>query len=278
MKILLCFLLLVPAARCQDAREETITRTLRFSVSGTERSLLVDNIQGSIMVTSHEGETVEMTAIRRTRAKSEIKFQEAAEDVVLDIQEQRSRIEIVVDAPWRDRWNGRYSRGERYYGYEVSFDFELKVPKTLNLYLHTVNDGDIKVRDVNGEFEIKNVNGNVTMTGISGAGHASSVNGSLQIGFRVNPADECTFRTVNGSVEVFFQDPLAAELLLKTFNGKAYTDFDVTAAPRTIPTIKEKRGKKIYRGGDAYIVRTGGGGPQLAFDTLNGSIRILKHQ
>ncbi len=278
MKILLCLLLVIPAARCQDVREETITRTLRFPTTGSERSLLVDNVQGSIVVTAYDGETVEMTAIRRTRAKSDEKFREASEDVVLEIQELRSRLEVVVDAPWRDRWTHHDSRDYRYYGYDVSFDFALKVPRTLNLYLHTVNDGDIEVRDVNGSFEIKNVNGNVTMTGVSGSGHASSVNGSLRVGFKTNPEEECTFRTVNGSVEVSFQDPLAADLYLKTFNGKAYTDFDVTAAPKTVPAVSEKRGKKIYRAGDAYVVRSGGGGPRLAFDTLNGSIHILKHQ
>jgi DUF4097 and DUF4098 domain-containing protein YvlB len=160
----------------------------------------------------------------------------------------------------------------------VTFEFELKVPRTIDLYLHTVNDGDIEVRDVKGSFEIKNVNGNVTMTGISGSGNASSVNGSVTVGFRENPVDRCLFNTVNGGVEVSFQDPLSAELHLKTFNGKAYTDFDVTAAPKSIPRISEKRGRKIYRAGNAYVVRVGEGGPQLAFDTLNGSIHILKHQ
>ncbi len=278
MKIAICFFVLVSAAQCQDAREETITRTLRFPVAGTERSLLVDNMQGSILVSAHDGETVEMVVKRRTRAESDMKFQEANEDVSLDIREQRNRIEIIVEAPWRDRWGSTHHRGYRYYGYDVTFDFELKVPRNLDLYLHTVSDGDIGVRDVTGSYEIKNVNGDVRMSGISGSGHASSVNGSLTVGFRENPVDKCLFRTVNGGVEVSFQDPLSAELHLKTFNGKAYTDFDVTAAPRTIPTIKERRGKKTYRGGDAYVVRVGEGGPRLAFDTLNGSIHILKHQ
>lgn len=279
MKTLICLLVLASASHCQDSREEKITRTLRFPLSGPDQSLLVDNIQGSIIVTAHDGEAVEMTAIRRTRAKSEAKFQEAGEDVTLDIQEQRGRIEVIVQTPWKSRWwEGRRPSGYTYYGYDVTFEFEFKVPKNLNLYLHTVNDGDIEVRGVNGSFEIKNVNGSVTMNGISGAGHASSVNGSLRIGFNENPADECLFRTVNGSVEVSFQDPLSAELHLKTFNGKAYTDFDVTPAPKAIPKIKEKKGKRTYRTGDAYVVRVGEGGPQLAFDTLNGSIHILKHQ
>jgi len=278
MKIFICLFVLISAAQCQDAREETISRTIQFPEIGTGRSLLVDNVQGSIVVTVHDGQTVEMTAIRRTRAKSEAKFQEAGEDVMLDIQERRSRIEIVVETPWRSRWNDRRPHGYRYYGYDVTFDFELKVPKTIDLYLHTVNDGDIEVRDVSGSFEIKNVNGSVMMFGISGSGHASSVNGSLTVGFRENPVGKCVFRTVNGGVEVTFQDPLSAELHLKTFNGKAYTDFDVTAVPKTIPRIKEKRGKRVYRGGDDYVVRVGEGGPQLAFDTLNGSIHILKNQ
>jgi len=278
MKTFLCLFLVVPAAHCfQSDDEQVITRTLQFAGEPSSRSILVDNTHGSVTVKVHDAAAVELKAYRRTHYESPAKLREANEDVLLDIREQRNRIEITVDAPWRDRWEGNSYSGYRYYGYEVIFDFELMVPRTVDLYLRTVNDGEIEVEGVRGVFEIKNVNGGVTMKNIVGSGRFTTVNGSLRIDFSENPVDECLFRTVNGKIEVSFQDPLSADLMMKTFNGKAYTDFDVVGIPAMKPAARERRGRTVFKAGDAYAVRAGGGGPKLGFDTLNGSIYILKH-
>jgi len=278
MKVLLCLLILVPAAHCLQKQErEEIKRTLKFQDPGPTSRLLIDNTHGSIRVVGYDGTDVQFSAVRTTKADSERRLQEAKEDVTLDIKEHRDRIEIVVDAPWRSRWGGMNDRGYRYYGYAVSFDFEIKVPRTTGLYLRTVNDGDIEVKDVEGEFEIRNVNGDITMTNVAGSGRVGTVNGSLEVTFQKNPADDCFFHTVNGRVDVTFPENLSADIILKTFNGKAYTDFDFVPADRAKLRTTEKRGKKLFKLGDEYTVRVGEGGPQLAFDTLNGNINIKKY-
>jgi hypothetical protein len=64
---------------------------------------------------------------------------------------------------------------------------------------------------------------------------------------------------------------------LKTFNGKVYTDFDVSTLPQNQATVEERNGtRRIFRRGGSYAVRVGKGGPEFSFDTLNGSIYILK--
>lgn len=278
MKVLLCLLILVPAAHCfQKQDREEINRTLKFQNPGSSARVLVDNVYGSIKVTGYEGSEVQLHAVRTTKADSDRRLQEAKEDVVLDVREQRDRIEIVVDAPWRSRWGGAHDRGYRYYGYTVSFDFELKVPRAVKLFLRTINDGDIEVGDVEGEFEIKNVNGNIAMANIAGSGHISTVNGSVDVEFRSNPSADCSFSTVNGKVTATFPESLSAELVLKTFNGKAYTDFDFAPADRPKSAWQVKRGKKFFKLSDDYAVKVGDGGPQLAFDTLNGNIDIKKY-
>lgn len=278
MKTLLCLLLLVPAAHCfQKQEREEIKRTLKFQEPGPSTRLLVDNIHGSITVVAYDGSEVQLVAIRTTEAETDRRLQEAREDVTLDIKEHRDRIEIVVDAPWRSGWGEIRNRGYRYYGYTVSFDFELKVPKKTGLHLRTVNEGDIRVTDVEGEFEVRNVNGDVTMTNIAGSGMVGTVNGSLEVTFRKNPSNDCSFHTVNGKVDVTFPDNLSADIVLKTFNGNAYTDFDFVPADRPRLKMEEKRGRKLFRLGADYTVRVGEGGPQLAFDTLNGNINIKKY-
>lgn len=279
MKTFLCLLLLVPAAHCfQKEEREEIRRTLRFQEQKEPRRILIDNTHGSIVVTGYAADSVQLFAMRRTRAESDDKFREAMEDVKLELKEQRNRIEIIVEAPWRNKRGGMNYYGYRYYGYDVEFDFEVKVPKNVEIFLRTVNDGDIEVRNFDGPFEVKNVNGSVEMIDIAGSGRASTVNGSLRAVFRDNPTDDCAFQTVNGKVEVTFQEPLSAELELKTFNGNAYTEFDAIPLPRPPMVAQERKGKKVYRRENWYSVRVGEGGPRLSFDTLNGNIHILKHQ
>jgi hypothetical protein len=72
---------------------------------------------------------------------------------------------------------------------------------------------------------------------------------------------------------MFFQSGLSADLLFKTFNGQIYSDFDV--APRATPIeTEQKNGRYVYRSNRLQGGRTGQGGPQLSFDTLNGNIRL----
>ncbi|HEX9614470.1 MAG TPA: hypothetical protein VGA55_03160 [Bacteroidota bacterium] len=279
MKTLALIVTLVPAAHCfQSEDEQIISRTLHFSAEAQPRSLLVDNSNGSISVSAHDGDAVEFIVHRRTQFKSPDHLQEANEDVQLEIRERRNRIEAVVDAPWRNRWKGDGFYGYTYDGYEVKFDFTIKVPRNVNLFLRTVNDGDIEVQGVEGEFELNNVNGSIIADRIAGSGRFIAVNGSLRIGFEKNPDGECLFRTINGKIEATFRESLSADLLLKTFNGNAYTDFDVVSLPALPPVVKSGKGRMAYKAGDFTSVRAGKGGPRLGFDTLNGCIYILKHE
>lgn len=279
MKILLCLILLVPAAHCfQKQDREEITKTLVFPEKGPAQRILVDNVYGSITIRGYDGDDVKLKAIRSTKAESDARLAEAKEDVVLQIRERHDKIEIVVDAPWRFGKGSINDRGYRYYGYSVLFDFELQVPRKTGLYLRTVNDGDIEVSDVEGVFEVHNVNGNVSMTNIAGSGAVGTVNGTLDVTFSRNPSGDCDFRTVNGKVNVSFPKSLSADLILKTFNGKAYTDFDIAPLARREMKKEGNRRRTVYHIGNDYAVRIGDGGPQLAFDTLNGNINIRKNR
>src|SRR5262249_42802603 len=94
--------------------------------------------------------------------------------------------------------------------------------------------------------------------------------------FARNPTAKSSFKTVNGSIETSFRPNLSADVLLKTFNGAAYTDFAVTSLPAAAPAPERRNGKFIYRGNTFTGMRIGSGGPEFKYDTLNGSIRIIK--
>jgi hypothetical protein len=63
---------------------------------------------------------------------------------------------------------------------------------------------------------------------------------------------------------------------MKTLNGQVYTDFESTALA-SAEGIPERKGDMfVYRSNRAVAIRIGGGGVEHKFETVNGSIRILK--
>jgi hypothetical protein len=245
-------------------------------VSTDHRQLVVDNINGEINVVGYDGDTIELVSRKEIRAESNEKIEEAKQDVSLDIKEEKNKLILYVDAPWRAGEEGNY-KGWHYYGYDVIYDFDLKVPHKMSLFLKTVNHGKVMVRSVEGEFEVTNVNGGIEMSDINGPAVVKTVNGPIKVSFAENPGSGCSFKTINGKIEVVLHDGLNADMKLKTFNGKVYSDFEVSTLPQENKTVEEHNGsRRIYRRGDSSTVRVGKGGSELVFDTLNGSIYVLK--
>ncbi|MCU1275171.1 MAG: hypothetical protein JWO48_2602, partial [Bryobacterales bacterium] len=189
-------------------------------------------------------------------------------------------LRLYVDGPFRCKCrDGSVNyRGSRFYGYEVRFDFTVKVPRETNLRLRTVNHGDIRVENTSGNFDVDNINGGLELLDVSGSGHAYALNRPVKVLFARNPSAASDFGSLNGDVEVTFRPDLSADLWLKTFNGSAYTDFDVTALPSHPPAQEQHDGKFVFKGDRFFGVRVGRGGPALKFDAFNGNIEIRNRE
>ncbi len=258
------------------SEKEDIVRSFKLA-SPDHRQLVVDNIDGEIEVTGYDGETIELVAHRQFRGENEEKLAEAKREIRLDIKEEKNKLILYVDAPWRTGDRGINYKGWHYYGYDARFDFELKVPKRIGIFLSTVNHGTVMVNNIVGDCEVRNVNGGIEMEGIDGAASVRTVNGPVKVGFVKNPGADCSFKTVNGKIEVRLQDGLNCDMRLKTFNGHVYTDYDFTSVPGTERTKEERRGMRtVFRRNESYSARIGKGGPEFSFDTLNGNIYVLK--
>lgn len=256
--------------------KEDIQKTLKFSKTAKEKYLELENINGSINLVGYKGDEVKLIVHQTIEAESKKKVEVAKEKERLEISQKNDTILIYIDTPCR-RKNGSVNyKGSKYYGYKVTFDFELKVPVETNVDLKTINDGDIFVENVRGNFDVHNINGGVEMKGVAGAGKAYALNEDLKVVFSKNPSSDCYFGSLNGDVEVTLLDGLSADFRLKTFNGEAYTDFEVTHVPDITTTKESKKGKYIYKTNRRTRVRVGNGGPELLFDGFNGDIRILK--
>lgn len=258
--------------------------TIHKSFSGAHKLLTVDNVFGTIEVVGGQSDQVEIVVTKTLQAESKEKMETAKKEVTLDVTDQPDLLKLYVNGPFRcncdceDGCNhGCGSRGDR--GYRVKMDFQIQVPRKIDLTLKTVNSGRINVRDVIGSFAVSNVNGGIEMQDVGGgAARAKTVNGGVKVVFRENPKENSEFGTINGPVDLYFVHGLSADFRFKTFNGHIYTDFPMTSLPLRPARAENQGGKFIYKSDRYTGGRVGAGGPEIKADNLNGDIRVLERQ
>lgn len=257
--------------------ESTVSRTLRFDGSG-EHTLDVRTIQGSIRVIGADRTDVQLDVQRLVRAATDEDLDAADDEVVLDVIDGQPRIEAIVHEKDSEICGEESTRGHSSWQrprYVVTYDFAIEVPRDTRLRLCTINGRELLVEGTNGRFDLTNVNGRVIMAGVRGSGVAGTVNGAIIASFLEQPRETTAFKTTNGDVIVGFPMDLSADLKMKTFNGGLFTDFDVQALPQPAASVERRDGRFVYRSNQFTLVRVGRGGPELTFETFNGSVRVI---
>jgi hypothetical protein len=262
----------------RDERRES--RRLQFSGAGV-RTVDVRTVNGSIRVTGDGGGDVRFEAVTRVEAEDDAVLRTGLREVKVEAEERGDTVAVTVrDDGQNTCGDTNWQRGRAWWDrrrYTTSTDLTLQVPRDVRVRLCTVNGGIVTVSHVAGDFDVSNVNGKVSMTGLGGSGRAITVNGDLEASFVAAPRAESLFKTVNGTISATFPSNLSADLSLKTFNGALFTDFDTTPLPSAAQRVeRSERPKYVYRRGGVTRVRVGSGGPELAFDTLNGDVRIQR--
>jgi len=266
------------SSRYEVVDESTVTRTLVFAAGGG-RTLDVRNINGFIRVEGTSDSSVQMSIHKVIRAETRDDLAEA-QQVRLDFTDNSQRIGATVTEVNRqvcgERWNDREPEWRRP-RYNVRFDFTIRVPRDASLRLCTINGGDVIVTGTRGDFEVDNVNGLIEMRDVAGSGRAHTVNGPVTVAFTANPKQPSSFKSVNGNIDVSFPEGLAADFAMKTFNGGLFTDFDAQPLANPVAAAGERRnGRFVYRANEFTRVRVGNGGPEIAFETLNGNVRARR--
>ncbi len=256
--------------------QETIRKS--FNLGGAHKTLDIDDVTGSIEVVGGQSDQVQLVVNKTIRAESSAHMEAAKKEVTLDITDQPDLLKFYVNGPFRCRCNdgcsGRY--GDQ--GYSVRMDFQLQVPRNIDLNLKTVNGGHVNVRGITGKFQVHNVNGGVEMQDIAGSGKAGTVNGGVKVAFRENTRENSDFSTINGNVELAFVRGLSADFRFKTMNGGIYSDFEMTMLPPRNGSTERRNGKFIFRSDRFTGGRVGSGGPEIKAQNLNGDIRVLERQ
>jgi hypothetical protein len=255
--------------------QETIRK--QYNLGGAHKLLEVDNVFGSIEVVGGQSDQVQLVVTKTLRAESAARMESAKKEVTLDVSEEPDLLKFYVNGPFRcncsDGCNGWH--GDR--GYMVKMDFQLQVPRNIDLKLKTVNSGHVNVRDVKGNFSVHNVNGGIDLQDVGGGkALARTVNGGVKVVFRENPKESSDFGTINGNVDLYFIRGLSADFRFKNMNGGVYSDFPMTALATPAGTTEHRDGKFIFRTDRSTGGRVGSGGMEIKAENLNGEIRVLE--
>jgi hypothetical protein len=249
---------------------ETIQRTFQMAAGANPKRLTVDNLDGFIHVNAYSGSEIRVSVERSTTADSREALAEARHDVKLEMSQQGNSVRLYADTPSRHNNCCGCCRN-----YRVRFDYEIQVPKEVELELKNLNR-EIQVTGTAGDFDIHGLNGRIDMESVAGSGSVHTLNGKVRVVFARNPQRASEFHTLNGEIDVYFQQPLNANLNFKTLNGGVWADFDV--APTVDSSVREQHGVKLIyssaRTNRTHSGRAGGGGPLLSFSGLNGPIRL----
>src|ERR1051325_9242358 len=123
---------------------KTIRKT--FTLSAAHKILDVDNVFGSIDVAGGQGDQVQLVVNKTIYAEWKERMNTAKKEVTLDITDQPDLLKLYVNGPFRCNCNnGRDScsgwHGDE--GYRVKLDFQLQVPRNIEVRLKTVNSGHV---------------------------------------------------------------------------------------------------------------------------------------
>lgn len=252
--------------------QETIHRSFTFS-SGADRRLVIDNVSGYVHVTGADVSQVELNVVRHNYADSRDRLDAVKRHVTLDIAQHGDTVDIFEDGPFRNGKDGINYRGDEHYGYLAVFDYDVQVPRNIELILKNFNHGDIAVKGTSGKFSVHDFNGGISLEEVAGSGEINTFNGSVKVAFTRNPEQDMKVHSFNGPVDVYFPQNLNADIQYKTFNGGVYSDFEVAAVP-----VESGGGVQptrfVYHTGHDGSGRIGKGGPLLSFHSFNGPIRL----
>jgi hypothetical protein len=228
----------------------------RFQWSGTVAEggqVEVLGVNGSITAEGHDGAEVVVEAVKSGR-------RQAPETVRIDVVEHSGGVTVCavypgegnVCAPGGGKMNVKDS--------DVSVEFVIRVPASMDFIGKTVN-GSVRGEGLPGDARVTTVNGNI---GVHAAGWvaAQTVNGGIDVAMGSAPEGDLELSTVNGDISLELPSAFDADIDARWLNGGIDSEFQV-----------ELLGRPRARRATATL---GAGGPDLAIETVNGTIRLSR--
>jgi len=169
-------------ARAYQGRDRGPEQTERFSRKvklGRDGRFTIENIAGSITVTTGSGDEVSIEAVKRTRGD---RAQLTSVHIIVD--ERPGRVEVRTDH------TGRNDR--------VGVDYTVTVPASTGVEAKSVS-GDLKVTGVQGIVRLESVSGNINAASLPKLESAKSVSGDVDLS-DASPEADLNATSVSGSI------------------------------------------------------------------------------
>lgn len=248
---------------------------------------------GSITVTGYNGKNiiVEARVVERS-ARAEKELREEKEWLRTRGYREATRHKEKEEHKKEKKTEGMYKIQSRVIGLSIeeennevyvktswlnqNIKLDIKVPHKTSLKLKVLNEGYIKVENVEGEMDVNHLNGPLTLQNVSGTVIAHSMNGAVTVVFdRVNLKKPMSFSTFNGDIDVTFPKDAKFNVKMNTRQGEIYSDFKLDIqAPAASPKGERKNGKYRIKFDNTINGRLNGGGEEALFKTYNGNIYI----
>jgi hypothetical protein len=245
--------LLAPSLGAQESDTWEWTGTL-----GEGRTVYLHNVNGGVRVEAGSGNSVEVRANKRWRrgnpemVRIEARMAGGGNGDVIICALNTPRATCDADGI-RGNSDRNWNRDN-----DVSVEFIVRVPMSAEVEANTVN-GELSIRDVQGDVRAKTVNGNIDARSTAGRVWANTVNGSITVAGVVDGGG-VEYGTVNGSITIELPADANARVDLSTVNGRIATEFPITFDG----TIDPRRIRAdIGRGGATVRARTVNGGIRL---------------
>jgi hypothetical protein len=228
------------------AAQASDTWTRSYTLGQSPR-LEVMNVNGLLTFEAWEGDTVEVSAERRARARSEEEAKEllGKVEIVETVTSDHLRLETKQPRGWR--------------GGSAEVRYSVRVPAGANLNVRTTN-GEVRVTGVTGEVRAETTNGAVVGSALSGAVRAETTNGRIRIELDAIAGDGLRLETTNGGIELRIPAEAQADIAARCVNGSIKVS-DLQVA------VREQSRRRL----DATL---NGGGPRVELETTNGSISL----
>jgi len=209
--------------------EETANRIDRITATLPPGSTLrLENVSGSVVATPGR----QFSAVANVSVTAPTKAR--AEELLgkTRIVQSREGNELSIEARWPEsRWSGRsagrglHRRSARCEDCRINAKFDVTIPPGVTAILQTVN-GEVRVRDLDGDLELQSVNGKVEARGVRRSIEAQTVNGNVFVeAAALPPAASFELGTVNGGVTLTLPKDARFDLSASTMHGSISSTF-----------------------------------------------------
>lgn len=266
---------------CWLHAQERIQKT--FPAQGISH-FVISNIAGGIDVLASDTDEIKITAtVERGKLGDglSIDFKQGSDYLIYYLRTPCTKDESAIqfDPPKNDGlnfWKNNCDWNKSETDPLPKINYRVELPKDIALYLYTIMEGDVIVKNSSAQVSASNVNGAITLDQVAQVARAKTVNGDININLQEVPRVAGDFSTINGDITLKVPSSIKATSSFKTFNGHFYTNLK-SVDEMTSGVIKknDENGFK-YKVDNKREIKFDGGGIQLDFETFNGDVYLTQ--